>query len=86
MLSYYGMKEINVTEIGAGYRISPVYEKVFQPEGDGVVGFTIFYSASTFKNHVQFFNATNRALVKKQVEIVHQIYTAKTTQTKTSKG
>ncbi len=55
-------------------RISPVYEKVFKPDGHGFTGFTIFYSGDGFANHIQFFEKDTYHQVTEQVSAIHTGY------------
>lgn len=55
-------------------RISPVYEKVFKPDGHGFTGFTIFYSEDGFANHIQFFEKGTYKQISEQVSAIHAGY------------
>jgi len=55
-------------------RISPVYDKVFLPQGDGFAGFTIYFSEESFTNHIQYFDKDTRVQVTDQVIAIHQRY------------
>jgi len=55
-------------------RISPVYDKVFLPKGDGFAGFTIYFSEESFTNHIQYFDRDTRSQVTEQVIAIHERY------------
>lgn len=55
-------------------RISPVFEKVFHPDGHGFSGFTIFYSEEGFSNHIQFFEKDTYKQITEQVSAIHAGY------------
>ncbi len=55
-------------------RVSPIFEKVFSPSGEGFSGFTIFFGKDEFTNHILFFEKANHAQVSKQVEALREDY------------
>jgi len=66
------MQELNSDK--AIQRVSPIYEKVFSPEGNGFSGFTVYYAEDAFKNHIQFFEKNNHSQVMEQMETLRAIY------------
>jgi len=55
------------------HSISPIYEKVFSPNGDGFAGFTIFFAEDGFTNHIRFFEKDNHQQITKQVENMREV-------------
>lgn len=56
------------------HRVSSIFEKVFSPDGRGLMGFTEYYDAGGFKNHLEFFNAQNHAEIRQIIEEKHSTY------------
>ncbi len=56
--------------------MSPVYDQATDEAGNGIVGFTIHFSDSTFENIIYPYSYENKALVLSSIDNLRQSYLA----------